>query len=224
MNLNMHFIKVFFLIQFMLYPVNLLYAQDTTEFKQIPIAGEILLGNDRMNFQTVINKRFPNNTRFVFFSVVNFSADYQNQSYKNDYIGTAVLGYQLLPEFFGSIGASMNSALGFRPILGVHYVHSKPSLMIIVSPGFHITETNNVEILSQIEIKPELNEKYRLYTRLQGFYSHQTTRDLHSRSYINARLGIMKGFCALGIGANWDWYGPNMSFLENYGIFTRLYF
>ncbi len=45
--------------------------------------------------------------------------------------------------------------------------------MIIVSPGFHITETNNVEILSQIEIKPELIEKYRLYTRLQGFYSHQ---------------------------------------------------
>lgn len=114
--------------------------------------------------------------------------------------------------------------LGFRPVLGVHYAYARPSLMVVISPGFHVTETNNLEILSQLEVKPQLNEKYRWYSRIQGFYTQQTTNGAHARSYLNIRLGVMKGFCAVGVGANWDWYGPDRRFLENYGVFTRLYF
>lgn len=74
-----------------------LSAQDSTKpFKQAPVIAEVMFGNDRMNYQTVINKRFPMNTRFVFFSVANVTSDYANDVTKNDYVSSAVFGYEVV--------------------------------------------------------------------------------------------------------------------------------
>lgn len=220
---NSFFLSLFFLSGFML-------AQNQPELHSlgakpgISVPIEAMVGNKRFSFNSVLIKRFGGTSKFGFLSVLTYMADYKNDAHNQDFIATATVSYSLTKHFALVSGISINSTTGFRGTAGLQYLYTTPTWLIVVMPVIDINKTYNIEPLGIVEYKPKISENVRLYTKIQGYYNHETKDNLHARSYVHARLGVTKDIFTLGVAVNEDWYGPEKIIKENYGIFARVVF
>jgi hypothetical protein len=186
-----------------------------------PVPVEILLGDKRLAFQAVITKRFSPESGFGFFSIATYMASYRNDLNQNELAIPVQFNYTFWKGLGVMAGATMNGRAGFHPIVGPQYIHAGKKVLAVVVPSFFLTSGYNFEFFSLLEYKPMLSEKWGVYSRVQSLYSQNMQRDIHERSYFYLRLGFRRQAAAFGLGGNWDYYGPDKTMKENYGVFLR---
>jgi hypothetical protein len=187
-----------------------------------PTPVEFLLGNKRIQGQTILTKSFPQ-SKFGIFSITTLAGDYKNQDRtNNEVVSNVQLNYDIFKGIKIASGASFNSAKGFSPIIGVQYQYVK-NVMFIINPTFELNTNVSFKTFALIEYAPK-KEKVSIYTRLQGMYIQNLATDAHERSFIVGRLGIFyKGF-AVGLGVNQDYYGALKISKTNTGLFLHYKF
>ena len=185
---------------------------------------EAMFGNNRFAFSTVLIKPFSEKSKFGFLSVTTYAADYKNNIKEHDFISVANVNYKLTKHIMAVIGLSINASSGFHGTAGFQYTYANREWLIIALPVIALSKTYNFEPLGIVEYKPKISTGLSLYTKVQGYYNHETKDDFHARSYVHLRLGVTSGMFTYGFGANEDYYGPKKFLRENYGIFVRAVF
>jgi hypothetical protein len=211
--------KSIFVFLSILYLSNLEAQENIQKNGTTPIPTEILIGNESLNYQMVINKKFSPTSKLGLFSLVSFAADYKNSKAKNEFMVPVQVNYALNKNFAINMGIAMNSNWGFRPTAGLQYLYLKKELIIFDAPSVYLTETHSIENFGFILFKPEIKKNLSLYSKLQLLYSINTETGMHDRSYDYVRLGLSIKTLSFGIAANWDWYGPMKYHKQNLGIF-----
>ncbi|MFT6200271.1 MAG: hypothetical protein ACJAQ2_002051 [Vicingaceae bacterium] len=191
------------------------------ELAQKPIPIELVLGNSRLGLQSIINKNLPESKRFSFFSVTNFESDYSQNSNSLDFINNSQISFEIYKGFGVSSGTNINKVTGLSPTLGLQYVFATPKWLFVVTPNLIFTTGNTASFLSILEYKPKLTDQLKVYSRVQGLYNHNIKSSAHERSYLQLRIGIEYKKYQFGLASNLDYFGPNRSFKENYGVFIR---
>lgn len=186
-----------------------------------PLPVEVMAGNQQLILQTVVNKKFAHDSRFAFFNLTTFGADYRNEPAKNNYLTSAALKFELLSHFSVFGGLNMNSTVGFRPTGGLDYVFTNPTWLVVAEQSIDLTETHNLQSIALVEFKPRLTEQLALYSRVQGLYNYNTQEQAHDLSYLYLRLGLSYRTVGFGLAANLSRFGPFKVLKENYGVFLR---
>lgn len=186
--------------------------------KNPPISTEILLSNRGMTFQMIINKNFQSIPRLGFFSVTNLVGEW-NTNQVNDYMTQASLTFEITKGLKLSSGYHLTPVTGIRPSAGLIYSFANQKWLVVANPRVDLSKDVNLEQLVLIEYKPKINKNLRLYSRLQSLYAYNTSSELHSRSYVNARAGITYREFTFGAGTNFDYYGPMKHNENSYGGF-----
>jgi hypothetical protein len=191
------------------------------ELPQKPIPIELVLGNNRMALQSIINKNLPESKRFSFFSVTNFESEYSNNSNGLDFINNSQISFEIYKGIGISAGVNINKVTGLSPTLGIQYVFANSKWLFVVTPTLIFTTGNTGSLFSLLEYKPNLTEKLKLYSRVQGLYNHNIKFSTHERSYLQLRIGLEYKKYQFGLAGNLDYFGPSRFFKDNYGLFVR---
>jgi hypothetical protein len=191
------------------------------ELAQKPIPIELVLGNKRIGLQSIINKNLPESKRFSFFSVTNLESDYSQNAEGLDFINNSQISFEIYKGFGVSSGTNINKVTGLSPTLGLQYVFANPKWLFVLTPNLIFSSGNTASFLSIIEYKPKLTDQLKLYSRVQGLYNHNIKSSSHERSYLQLRIGLEYKKYQFGLASNLDYFGPNHSFRDNYGVFVR---
>jgi hypothetical protein len=188
-----------------------------------PTPIEFLMGNNRIQGQTIIVKNFAK-SKFGIFSLSTLAGDYKNADKSNNEVFSNV---QLHYDFFKGLkvtsGATFSSSKGFSPIAGLEYFYTNKYLTLVINPTINLTKSSSIANYAHIEYAPK-NAKLNPYVRLQTLYVNSIAGKGHERSAAVARFGVIfKGF-ASGLGLNKDYYGPTKNPKSNIGLFLHYKF
>lgn len=186
-----------------------------------PIPVDVLFGNNRFASQFIISKKFTDTSRFGFLASSFIAADYENDKTQNESMNVALINYEIVKGFGVVSGAALNSQWGFRPFSGLQYVYANKEFMVMVLPGFYLTESHNFDSVGFVEYRPQIKNDWSLFTRLEGQYNLDMDTKKHDRSHIYGRLGVSYKTFSFGLASNYDWYGPFKEKKENFGVFLR---
>lgn len=192
--------------------------ESSTPISNPPISMEAFVGNRNFSYQMIINKKLQSLPKFGFFGVTHLQPEWGEPKI-DDYMVQGNLTYSVIKGIDLSSGFIMNPIDGIRPSAGIIFSIANPKLLAVLNPRVDLSKNANFETIGLIEFKPKLNEKLRLYTRLQGVYTHNIGLDHHSRSYIMLRAGVSFKEFTFGAATNFDWYGPMRMNKNNYGGF-----
>lgn len=186
-----------------------------------PIPAEVLFGNNQLYYQTNVKKLFSPDSRFGFFSLATYTADYKNDLSENRLLIEGQVSYTIKGGFGVMAGTDINSVTGFSPIIGPQHTYASRQVLAVTIASYFLNEKNDFKIFGLYEYKPPIGNKWTLYNRLQFIYNHSLKHDFHNRSYLFLRTGLKKDAFVFGLGANLDQFGPQKEFADNYGIFIR---
>lgn len=189
-----------------------------------PVPIEFLFGNDHLSFQSLVSKPLSNDGKFGYTFIASIDSEYKtgDESTKNiDIMIPIALNYKIYNDFAINGGVAFNNSFGNRPFLGLRYLKVNNHWVIVVIPSFYISNNNYYETYVSVEFQPKINNKIKLYTRLQGLYSFDVRNNAHDRSLFYGRLGITNKKTSFGVGYNWDLYGPIKVNKNNVGLFVR---
>jgi len=187
-----------------------------------PVPVEAFAGNNGLVFQMIVSKHFAPKSRLGFFNVSSFTGDYTSKNQKNSYLSQAFVTADIWKGLSINAGATMHFKNGFRPSAGLQYVFANRKILALVLPRFDLTQTYNFELFGIVEYKPKFTKNWGLYSRVQGLYDHNTKQNFHDRSYIWLRLGVLYKNFQIGVGSNFDFYGPNKTNENSLGGFLRI--
>lgn len=197
-------------------------AQETepAAFQNPPINVEVMPGTRGISMQIIIDKKIKSVPQLGFFSVTDFNSDW-NQDQLSDLMVLGKVTVDLVKNVrFGA--GFQNTPGGIRPSAAFIYTYANPDWLIIAMPRVDVSKNANFETLGIVEYKPEINHKWRFYSRLQGTYVHALSEDLHTRSYLRARVGATIREFTFGVGANLEYYGPLKHNENNVGAFLQV--
>lgn len=186
-----------------------------------PIPVEVFFGNNQLYYQTNANKKFSPNSKFSFFSLATYTANYKNNLSENRLLIEAQVSYSFKSGFGVMAGTDINSVTGFSPIIGPQHTYASRQVLAVTIASFFLNEKNDFKIFGLYEYKPPIGNKWALYNRLQFIYNHSLKEGIHNRSYLYLRSGVKKEAFVFGLGANLDQFGPEKEFKDNYGVFIR---
>jgi hypothetical protein len=188
-----------------------------------PIPMEVMMGQDRMDYQLVMKRNFTPQSKFSVLAIAVFSENYGKQRQLGDAIVIPLqVNYALGNSGLSlAAGAEANSVAGFSNFLGLAHNKATKKLLAITVLSYQLKESQDLKLFGLYEYKPPLSENLSLYTRLQFTYSQGLKESVHNRSFIYLRAGLKKGPLGFGLGANWDAYGASKIPRENFGVFTR---
>lgn len=189
-----------------------------------PMPVEVLIGNRGLNFQFNTTKQFNPNSRFGFFNVTSFFADYKNVVAKNEFFSQSLLTAKLWKKISAVGGFSINQFSGFKPTAGLQFVHANKKMLVVIQPQVGLTQDHHLENFSLFEFKPQINDKWGVYTRLQAVIDYGPSLKSHNRSYVYLRVGAVYKNYQFGLGSNFDFYGPTKHNENNFGVFMRAEF
>lgn len=196
-------------------------AQTTHVPVSPPVPIELMLGNNRLFFQSLISKPFAPGSRFGLFTIAVFQAGYNNDPNETELAIPVQASYRFWKGFGAFAGMAMNNKSGMHPVVGPQFVSAKPTYLIVVNGRYLLTADHNYEVFALVEYKPKLNARWSLYSRAQGLYSYNSDSEFHDRSFFYLRLGLQRNAFSFGPGANLDVYGPDKTLKENYGVYFR---
>ncbi|WP_236709505.1 hypothetical protein [Elizabethkingia ursingii] len=213
-TLKRNTIGIFFLSCFMS------FAQEEKSERILnpPVTIEVLTGDVGIASQMIINKSFRSVPRLGFFSVTNISSKW-NETTSKDAMSQANITFEIVKglRLFG--GMHYTPTTGLRPTSALMYTFNYKSLLLSIGPRIDLSKNSNAEGFVMAEYKPEINENWKIYSRVQGLYAQNLNSGEHARSYLMLRLGLSYKDIRFGLGANWDAYGPEKQSKQNYGIF-----
>jgi len=213
-------LKISFAAFSLFFATNLSAQETEAPFQNPPVNVEVMPGTRGISFQTIIDKKIKSAPKLGFFSVTDFNSDW-NQEQLSDLM---VLG-KVTVDVFKNVrfGAGFQSTPGgIRPSAAIIYTYANPQWLVIAMPRVDLSKNATFETLGIVEYKPEINENWRFYSRLQGTYVLAVSADLHARSYLRARAGVTHKEFTFGLGANMEYYGPLKHNENNFGAFLQV--
>ena len=210
----------FYLLCSMLF-VNAAFAQDN-HAPLPPLPVEATFGNNRLHFQAVINRPVSANGKLSFFNLSTGAVDYSNTASETEIVVVNNLTYSLFGNIKLTGGAELHYKLGLVPQLGLQYFKANRTWLVLVNPSINMQPSKSTATIGIVEYKPALSQKTQLYTRAQVLYIQSLEDGKHARSAFMLRAGITKGKFTVGLGVNFDYYGPMKMEKDNVGLFTRL--
>jgi len=219
-NKLQHSLKISFAAFSVFFGPNLFAQETEAPFQNPPVNVEVMPGTRGISFQIIIIKKIKSAPKIGFFSVTDFNSDW-NQEQLSDLM---VLGKVTVDVFKNvRVGAGFQSTPGgIRPSAAIIYTYANPEWLVIAMPRVDLSKNATFETLGIVEYKPEINENWRFYSRLQGTYVHAVSADLHARSYLRARAGVTHKEFTFGLGANMEYYGPLKLNENNFGAFLQV--
>jgi hypothetical protein len=208
--------KNFYLIIAFVASVSTVFAQ------KAPLPVEVMAGNNRANLLIIINRPIDAAGKFNFFNVTVGAADYQNTPSETEMIINNSITYGLGKGFSAASGLQWHYKLGFVPTVGFQFLKASPDYLIVVFPTLNFKPGHAFETVALAEYKPKLSEKVRLYTRLQGLLVRDIEVGTHARSGLTLRAGLTFDKFTVGLGSNFDAYGPMKFEKSNHGLFLQM--
>jgi len=212
--------KFLLLIVFTASVFNWIHAQEETQVHpSAPIPLEVMFSEKSWNAQLIIDKKFTDESRFGFFALSYLRANYDNDEYLRESLNLTLLKYNIYGGFSILSGSAYSSVWGFRPYVGGQYTYATRKFMCAIITGYYLTESHNYEAIGMIEYRPQINEKWSVYTRAQGLYNQNTETGKHDRSQAYGRLGLSYKTFSFGAAFNYDCYGPMKMEDHQWGVF-----
>lgn len=184
-----------------------------------PINTEVLASNRGLAFQLIIDKKFKSIPRLGVFSVTSLVGEWDKNKI-NDYMTQSSLTYEIVRGLKLATGFHLTPVKGMRPIAGLIYTLANPTWLFVANSRVDYSKDTNVEGLVLVEYKPKINDKWRIYSRLQGLYEYNTIINTQTRSYLMARTGLSYKEFSFGLGSNIDYYGPEKHNENSFGAFV----
>ncbi|WP_262410472.1 hypothetical protein [Flavobacterium johnsoniae] len=184
-----------------------------------PINTEVLASNRGLAFQMIIDKKISSIPRLGFFSVTSLVGEW-GEDQIGDYMTQASLTYELVKGLKFAGGFHVTPVKGMRPIAGLIYTKASPVWLFVANSRIDYSKDTNVEGMFLVEYKPEINDNWRFYSRLQALYEYSTVIDMQTRSYLMARAGLSYKEITFGAGTNIDYYGPEKHNENSFGGFV----
>lgn len=216
---NLHKIGLIatFVILMILGPKTRILSQSFTP----PIPVEVFFGHNSIYSQTVVKRSFSPESKFSFFGLATYTADYQNDHHENRMIMINQVSYNLGKGFGIMGGIDMNSVVGFSPIVGPQHNYASRKFLAVTVLSYFLNEDSDLKLFGLYEYTPEINENWSMYNRIQFIYNQSLAEGSHNISYLYLRTGLQKRSFIFGLAANIDQAGPQRRFGDNYGLFVR---
>lgn len=216
--------KSYFLTKFLLLVTSMIALFSIgikAQAPEIPIPVETFYGHEGLYYQVTVKRQFTPNSRFGYFGLATYTADYKNDVAENRMITIAQFDYEIGKGFGVMTGTDVNNVSGFAPIVGPRFSYASQKWLVVTSLSYFLNEEQDIKLFGLYEFLPKINENWTFYSRLQFIYNHSLAEDTHNKSYIYLRAGAQKGRFIFGLGVNIDWSGPNKVFGDSYGPFVR---
>lgn len=187
------------------------------KLKAQPIPIELMLGHKYGTVNLAFNKNFSQTSKLGFFHMNTVQFDYKDED-KNSFILQDLIYVETIKNLRVAAGVAYSKG-GFDPTAGLQYVYSGKKLLFLFAPRVNIESDPSYDIMTILQYKPVLNDRVKLFTRLQMLNLFDSEGNI--KSYQWMRLGLEVKGLQFGLAANLDEYGPNPSVESNFGVFIR---
>lgn len=192
-----------------------LFAQN-----QPPVSAEIILGAERTSFQISMNKPIAGDFRYM--NITTGIGYYDLNKGRTELTMINSIIYQFHPNVGISGGLDYHYVSGIVPSAAAHFSYADPVWRFQIIPFLNLRPDVNSENVFVAEYKPQINDKFRLYTHIMGLYNHNLTLNQHDRSFYKFRLGLIYRNFTFGAGSNLDYYGPARRNINIFGGFLKI--
>ena len=182
-----------------------------------PIPVELMMGNKYGTVNVSLNRSFSQKSRLGFFHMNTVQFDY-NDELKNSFLLQDLVYVETFKNLRIAAGVAYSKG-GFNTTAGLQYVYSGKKLVFLCAPRINIESDPSFDVMTIIQYKPEINDRIRLFTRIQMLNLFNSEGNI--KSYQWMRLGLEVKGLQFGLAANLDEYGPNPSVESNFGLFLR---
>ncbi|MEY2760282.1 MAG: hypothetical protein RLZZ96_182 [Bacteroidota bacterium] len=217
---NIHF---FFLLCSLLF-AKAVFAQDNhaPSMPAPPIPVEATFGNNRVQFIGVLNRPVSADGKLSYFNLSMGMVDYKNTASETEMVIVNNLTYTLFGNVRATAGAEWHYKLGLVPQVGLQYFKANRTWLFLLNPNLNLQPSKAISTIGIVEFKPAISKDLSFYSKAQVLHVASLSEGTHARSALMLRAGITKGKFTLGLGANFDYYGPMKIEKNNVGLFTRL--
>jgi len=184
-----------------------------------PVNLETMVGSRGVMYQLLLSKKFQSVPKLGVFSITTGAGSWEKEIVP-DIMTQTHLTYNLFKGLDVSAGMQYTPIYGFRPVAGLIYSYATKNLLFIANPKIDLADDLATEYMSLLEYRPRINDKFNLYSRVQGLYGFVTESGDHNRSYIMLRAGLSYKEFTFGAASNFDWYGPVKHQENNFGVFV----
>jgi hypothetical protein len=182
-----------------------------------PIPVELMAGNRYATINVVVDKKFTQSSKLGFFHINTIQVDNRNKLY-NDFMMEDLLYFEPI-KHFRLTGGAFYGQPGFIPTIGLQYVRGGKDLFLIIAPRVNLQKDLEYDLVSILQYNPQLNDKIKLYSRLQLLNLFNSSNNIKSYQWI--RLGLEIHGIQFGVAADFDEYGPHPRVEHNFGLFIR---
>lgn len=184
--------------------------------QQIPV--EISFGDHHYRYQHSLAGTFNEKLGFSHASsIMNFY-----DSNKTELMTQSYITYSIDKDVAVGLGTFYASGPGFTPAMNIRFSKITKSFTIMVVPRIDLKTDPSYELMAFMEYSPKDKTDLQPYGRIQ-IMENFTALD-HNRSYQYLRLGMSTGNIQFGLSVDYDAYGKDLDYIENYGIFLRSVF
>ncbi|MHA7842453.1 MAG: hypothetical protein ACX93I_03980 [Winogradskyella sp.] len=190
------------------------------QFTQI----ELLTGFDKTDFTTYSSYYLNNNKTLSINTLAFFQKFKDKENQRFDEVG-------LQPTLFWNINSNIalgssiyyNSFAGYSERLSAKFILKNSRILFVTIPTIAYSEQKNAsyaEVLFQIQLNTPINDNVSLWLNGQ-LLTIWDEFEKHSRSFQQLRVGISFNGHQMGIGIDFDQYGPTPLEQSSFGLYYR---
>jgi hypothetical protein len=160
--------------------------------------------------------------KLSYFNLSTGMVDYSNTADETELVIVNNLTYTLFKNIRATAGAEWHYKLGLVPQVGLQYFKANRTWLFLLNPSFNFQPSRSLSTIGIVEFKPAISKAISFYSRTQVLYIQNLSESVHARSVLMLRAGLSFSKFTVGLGTNFDYYGPNKIRNDNVGVFTRL--
>jgi len=211
----------FFIFLYVLLLAPATYAQDN-HAPLPPIPVETMFGNNRIQFIGILNRPVAKDGKLSYFNLSTGMVDYSNTADQTELVIVNNLTYSLFKNIRATAGAEWHYKLGLVPQVGLQYFKANRTWLFLLNPSINFQPSRSLSTIGIVEFKPAISKAISFYSRSQVLYVHNLSEGVHARSALMLRAGLGFSKFTVGLGTNFDYYGPKKMEKDNVGLFARL--
>lgn len=129
------------------------------------------------------------------------------------------ISYQLVTNVNFAGGFFYATGVGARPSIAVQLIKRIKNVFLVVVPRMDVYQTPAFEIMTVIEARTPLSNKFNFYARINAMSNYG--KHAHNRSFQNFVIGIERKSTQFGLAATFDEYGESKLTRFNAGVFIK---